>query len=88
MMELGKSENWSTILEEYTGSEEISAEPLIKYFEPLVRWLKEERRSKKYSIGWDENLPSSYGKSLKPNSLLLLTVLVLSAVKMGWDFKI
>ena len=77
MLESGSSEKWSTILEEYTGSEDISARSLIKYFEPLTRWLKEERFKKNYSIGWDENLISSYGKSLKSNFFLLVFIFIL-----------
>ena len=74
MLEAGISKKWSIILEEYTGSKEISARSLIKYFAPLIKWLKEERLKKKYSIGWDENLTSSYGKTVKSNMFLVFLI--------------
>lgn len=80
MLERGKREKWSTILKEYTGSGEISARPLLKYFEPLVEWLKKERNTKQYAIGWEEDL-SSYGEYLRANSFATVLMLVLITLK-------
>ncbi|XP_066933378.1 angiotensin-converting enzyme-like [Clytia hemisphaerica] len=80
MLELGKSKKWPEILKQYTGSSEISAEPLIQYFKPLLEWLKKERKRKNYTIGWDEKLPVwSNAIMIKMNFLLpfLLVILIM-----------
>ncbi|KAI0233168.1 Angiotensin-converting enzyme [Lamellibrachia satsuma] len=52
MMKLGSSVPWPEALVTITGSRRMSAEPLVEYFAPLLRWLKEENRG--HSIGWNE----------------------------------
>ena len=49
---MGKSKPWPYALEKLTGSREMSVAPLKEYFEPLQKWLVNERCSKKYKIGW------------------------------------
>lgn len=41
-LSLGASKHWSEILEILTGSEKASAEPLLEYFDPLYKFLKNE----------------------------------------------
>ena len=41
MLKLGASQDWKDALEAITGQRELSAQPLIKYFEPLMDWLKD-----------------------------------------------
>ncbi|KAJ8943308.1 hypothetical protein NQ318_004749 [Aromia moschata] len=41
-LKLGSSKHWSETLEIMTGSKEVSAEPLLEYFEPLYEFLKSE----------------------------------------------
>lgn len=45
----GASKDWNKVLKEKTGSE-LSAKPMLDYFEPLMRWLKEENKSRTYSL--------------------------------------
>ena len=52
MMKLGSSLPWPDALEAITGSRRMSAEPLVEYFAPLLRWLKKENRGQ--PIGWNE----------------------------------
>ena len=47
MLSLGASLHWSEALESLTKEKEIKADSLIKYFEPLTDWLKNENA--KYS---------------------------------------
>lgn len=41
-LQLGSSKHWSETLEILTGTKEVSAEPLLEYFEPLYEFLKTE----------------------------------------------
>ncbi|KAJ8984248.1 hypothetical protein NQ317_007480 [Molorchus minor] len=43
-MQLGSSKNWTEVLEIMTGYNTISVDPLLEYFEPLYRFLKEENK--------------------------------------------
>jgi len=50
MLEMGASKPWPDALEAFTGTREISAEPLVEYFAPLKRWLDEQNAGK--PTGW------------------------------------
>lgn len=45
----GASKDWNAVLKETTGSE-LTAKPMLDYFEPLMRWLKEKNRGRKYTL--------------------------------------
>ena len=49
----GASKDWRTVLKESTG-DELNAKAMLEYFQPLVSWLKEQNKGKKYT------LPESY----------------------------
>merc|ERR1712226_215972 len=55
MMKLGSSMPWQDALEAMTGSREMSAEPLVEYFQPLLRWLEDQNEGE--PIGWDSECP-------------------------------
>lgn len=55
MLKLGSSKPWPDALEAITGSRDMSAEPLIQFFQPLIDWLEEQNRMNGDVIGWDEN---------------------------------
>ena len=38
-MKLGGSVHWTEALYAIAGTREISAEPIMEYFEPLMEWL-------------------------------------------------
>ncbi len=50
MMEMGASQPWPDALEAFTGTRQMSAEPLVEYFAPLTAWLEEENEGR--TCGW------------------------------------
>jgi peptidyl-dipeptidase A len=50
MLEMGRSRPWPEALEAFTGSREMSAEPLIRYFAPLMTWLQQQNQGRQ--CGW------------------------------------
>ncbi|XP_076824071.1 angiotensin-converting enzyme-like isoform X1 [Clavelina lepadiformis] len=53
MLRLGSSKSWKYALKEMTGSCGIEVQPIIEYFNPLVKWLQKENRRLRSKIGWD-----------------------------------
>ncbi|KAH6929993.1 hypothetical protein HPB50_007933 [Hyalomma asiaticum] len=52
MMSFGASIDWREALQMATGTPEISAEPLLNYYEPLFVWLRRENMKLNNSVGW------------------------------------
>jgi peptidyl-dipeptidase A len=50
MLELGLSRPWPEAIETFTGTREISAQPMMDYFQPLMTWLHEQNRGRQ--CGW------------------------------------
>ena len=50
MLEMGASRPWPDALEAFTGTREMSAQPMIEYFQPLLGWLREQNRGRR--CGW------------------------------------
>jgi peptidyl-dipeptidase A len=50
MLALGLSRPWPEAIQTFTGTREISAEPMIEYFRPLLGWLREQNRGRR--CGW------------------------------------
>ena len=50
MLAMGASKPWPDALQAFTGSREISGKPMIRYFAPLTRWLKQQNMGK--TCGW------------------------------------
>ena len=42
MLEAGQSQPWQQTLKEMTGSDHLDAQPMLDYFAPLYKWLKEQ----------------------------------------------
>ncbi|XP_038658667.1 angiotensin-converting enzyme 2 isoform X3 [Scyliorhinus canicula] len=53
MLKLGKSQSWTRALEQVTGETQMSASPLLEYFDPLYSWLKENNAKNGRMVGWD-----------------------------------
>ncbi|KAK7093090.1 angiotensin-converting enzyme-like [Littorina saxatilis] len=53
-MAAGVSRPWQDILEEFTGSREISAQPILEYFRPLHDWLKADNELHQEPLGWSQ----------------------------------
>lgn len=50
MLAMGASRPWPEALEAFTGTREMSAEPMLAYFAPLLEWLQEQNEGRE--IGW------------------------------------
>jgi peptidyl-dipeptidase A len=50
MLAMGASRPWPDALHAFTGSREISAEPMVEYFRPLLGWLRQQNRGRR--CGW------------------------------------
>ncbi|XP_022289506.2 angiotensin-converting enzyme-like isoform X1 [Crassostrea virginica] len=55
-LSLGSSQPWSKVMKILTGQTRISVEPLLRFFDPLLLWLKEQ--NKEENIGWARSCPS------------------------------
>jgi peptidyl-dipeptidase A len=51
-MESGASRPWPDILEEFTGSREVSAAAMLEYFDSLNDWLREDNSKHRENLGW------------------------------------
>ncbi|MBT1690035.1 M2 family metallopeptidase [Dawidia soli] len=49
IMAPGASRNWRDVLKEATG-EDMNATAMVRYFEPLMQWLKKENQGRKYTL--------------------------------------
>jgi len=49
IMKPGSSEDWRKLLKDKTG-EDLSARAMLDYFSPLMVWLKEENKGRKYTL--------------------------------------
>ena len=45
----GMSVDWKELLKEKTGSA-LTAEPMLRYYEPLMKWLKEQNKGRKATL--------------------------------------
>jgi hypothetical protein len=50
MLTLGASMHWSKALEMLTSDSEMKADSLVKYFQPLTDWLKDENEKYQNSL--------------------------------------
>ena len=48
-MEPGATKDWRLVLKEATGND-LNANAMVNYFEPLMSWLKEENKGRKYTL--------------------------------------
>ncbi|NP_001269290.1 angiotensin-converting enzyme 2 precursor [Chinchilla lanigera] len=63
MLRLGKSEPWTLALENVVGAKNMDVRPLLNYFEPLFKWLKDQ--NKNASVGWSTEWSPYSGESIK-----------------------
>ena len=49
IMAPGSSKDWKKLLKDKTGSD-LSAKPMLDYFEPLMQWLKEQNKDRIYTL--------------------------------------
>ncbi|MDQ8755120.1 M2 family metallopeptidase [Sphingosinicella sp. LHD-64] len=53
MLAMGASRPWPEALQAFTGTREMSAEPMVEYFQPLLGWLREQNRGRQ--CGWSQS---------------------------------
>ena len=49
---LGASKHWEDALEQLTGEREMSSRPILKFFEPLQKWLIQKNKENGDKPGW------------------------------------
>ncbi|XP_005811758.1 angiotensin-converting enzyme-like [Xiphophorus maculatus] len=52
VLEAGSSRPWPDVLQEAIGTREINATSLLKYFDPLTKWLEEQTANE--TLGWPD----------------------------------
>lgn len=50
MLAMGASRPWPEALEAFTGTREMSGQPMLEYFRPLMGWLEQQNKGKQ--CGW------------------------------------
>jgi len=66
MLAMGSSRPWPEALQAFTGSREISARPMVAYFQPLLGWLREQNRGRQ--CGWEGSAGPSPGTARRSGS--------------------
>ena len=54
MLSKGSSEPWPEALQAIAGTDVISAKSILKYFEPLIRYLETENANNGDILGWPD----------------------------------
>lgn len=52
MLSLGCSKPWPEAMQEMTGQKDFRPDAILKYFDPLLKWLKKENKKHKNKAGW------------------------------------
>ena len=59
MLKLGSSKDWDIALEAITGTRNMSAEPLVEYFQPVMDWLTAyNAEHNPNDEGWTDECPT------------------------------
>ena len=49
LMSSGATKNWRDVMKEATG-EDMNANAMVRYFDPLMTWLREQNKGRKYTL--------------------------------------
>jgi len=87
MLKLGRSIPWTEQLKQFTGSEKLTADPILDYFAPLRIWLVEQRKKHDYPVGWEGSgngvvtarSNSRAARTVGPSSLIVQLFLLIFA---------
>jgi peptidyl-dipeptidase A len=52
MLEAGQSKPWQETLKAMTGEDHLDAGPMLEYFDPLYKWLKQQNAANNVRVGW------------------------------------
>lgn len=69
MLKLGRSKSWPEALEKLTNKRSMDVGPMKEYFWPLYLWLRKQRCSSNYTIGWPENPAPKDDPCIVPTTL-------------------
>ncbi|XP_033759589.1 uncharacterized protein LOC117341835 [Pecten maximus] len=78
MLELGASRPWPEAMQVLTGTQTMSATPLLEYFQPLMEWLTNQNSGHK--VGWDIECPKFETAGNTPDSASEITPAPLCSV--------
>ncbi|KAM3625521.1 uncharacterized protein V6R79_013443 [Siganus canaliculatus] len=65
MLEMGRSESWTKVLENMNGQTKMDATPMLDYFKDLLQWLETENAKHNRLIGWKGELDSFSADAVK-----------------------
>ena len=82
MLKLGKSKPWPEALEKLTGSKKMDVGPLKEYFEPLNKWMKQQREKYEYPLGWAKEDPTASVSMVIPTLLTIVGAMFVSLAYM------
>lgn len=81
-LKIGRARHWKDVIRMMTRGEtdRLSAEPLLKYFHPLLLWLRVQNRDESV-IGWNTNptetslfLTTSNSSNFNKDALLIILI--------------
>uniref|UniRef100_A0A3P9IDC3 Angiotensin-converting enzyme n=1 Tax=Oryzias latipes TaxID=8090 RepID=A0A3P9IDC3_ORYLA len=71
VLQAGSSKPWPEILQEAIGTREMNANSLLKYFEPVIKWLEEQNVNETLGwpdFGWVPPVPEGYPEDIEKNT--------------------
>uniref|UniRef100_A0A8C3B0J7 Angiotensin-converting enzyme n=1 Tax=Cyclopterus lumpus TaxID=8103 RepID=A0A8C3B0J7_CYCLU len=77
ILQTGSSKPWPVVLQDAIGTDKMDATSLMKYFEPIIKWL--EKQNVNETLGWPdfnwvppipEGYPEDIGKTVCPTMIL------------------
>ncbi|CAF1133884.1 unnamed protein product [Adineta ricciae] len=75
LLGLGSSKSWEDILEEFAGVRTFSAQPCLKYFQPLREYLEELVANDQLQVGWKCQSNRSSRKQFQMNFVGYIVIL-------------
>uniref|UniRef100_A0A3P9MNP1 Angiotensin-converting enzyme n=1 Tax=Oryzias latipes TaxID=8090 RepID=A0A3P9MNP1_ORYLA len=68
VLQAGSSKPWPEVLQEAIGTREMNANSLLKYFEPVIKWLEEQNVNETLGwpdFGWVPPVPEGYPEDIE-----------------------
>uniref|UniRef100_A0A669B7A7 Angiotensin-converting enzyme n=1 Tax=Oreochromis niloticus TaxID=8128 RepID=A0A669B7A7_ORENI len=71
VLQAGSSESWPVVLQDAIGTDKLNASSLMKYFEPIIDWLKKQNVNE--TLGWPDfnwvpPMPEGYPEDIDKNT--------------------
>ncbi|KAM6951413.1 angiotensin-converting enzyme isoform 2-T2 [Aplochiton taeniatus] len=73
VLQSGSSKPWPEVLQEALGTNKMDAGSLMRYFEPVTKWLTEQNQAQKEVLGWPDfnwvpPIPEGYPEDINKNT--------------------